>query len=55
MNLIDLQKAFDTIDHRILLQKLKYIGLFVSATDWVKSYFTNRITFVEIEGFGKRT
>jgi len=51
MILIDLQKAFDTIDHKILLQKLKYIGFSASATDWVKSYLTNRTTFVEIEGF----
>ena len=50
MILIDLQKAFDTIDHKILLQKLKCIGLSDSATNWVKSYLTNRITFVEIEG-----
>ena len=50
MILIDLQKAFDTIDHKILLQKLKYIGFSSSATDWVKSYLTNRTTFVEIEG-----
>jgi len=50
MILIDLQKAFDTIDHKILLQKLKCIGVSVPATNWVKSYLTNRITFVEIEG-----
>ena len=50
MILIDLQKAFDTIDHKILFQKLKCIGVSVPATNWVKSYLTNRITFVEIEG-----
>ena len=51
MILIDLQKAFDTIDHKILLQKLKYIGLSDEATSWIKSYLTNRTTFVEIEGY----
>ena len=50
MVLIDLQKAFDTIDHKILLQKLKCVGLSGSAISWIKSYLTNRITFVEIEG-----
>ena len=51
MVLIDLQKAFDTIDHKILLKKLKYIGLSDDATNWIKSYLRNRITFVEIEGY----
>ena len=51
MILIDLQKAFDTIDHKILLKKLKYIGLSDTATSWIKSYLTNRVTFVEIEGY----
>ena len=40
--LIDLQKAFDTIDHEILLQKMKYLGF----SDWIKyydSYSANRI------------
>ena len=50
MILIDLQKAFDTIDHEILLKKLKYIGLANTAISWIESYLKNRITFVEIEG-----
>ena len=51
MILIDLQKAFDTIDHKILLKKLKYIGVSNGATNWIESYLTNRSTFVEIEGY----
>ena len=50
MVLIDLQKAFDTIDHKILLSKLRNIGLSVPAINWIKSYLTDRSTFVEIEG-----
>ena len=50
MVLIDLQKAFDTIDHQILLSKLKLLGLSESAISWIKSYLTDRSTFVEIEG-----
>ena len=49
MILIDLQKAFDTINHEILFQKLKHIGLSLPAIEWVRSYLTNRSTFVEIE------
>ena len=30
---------------------MKYIGLSDSATNWVESYLTNRLTFVEIEGY----
>ena len=51
MILIDLQKAFDTIDHKILLNKLKNIGLSESAISWIRSYLTHRVTFVEIEGY----
>ena len=49
MVLIDLQKAFDTIDHRILINKLKHIGMSKDATEWIKSYLKNRLTYVDIE------
>ena len=49
MILIDLQKAFDTIDHKILIYKLKYIGLAKTSIDWIQSYLTSRVSFVEIE------
>ena len=41
---IDLKKAFDTVDHEILIKKLKHYG------DWVKSYLSNRKQFVNIDG-----
>jgi len=50
MILIDLQKAFDTVDHEILLSKIKHIGLSVEAIGWIKSYLADRAAFVEIEG-----
>ena len=51
MILIDLQKAFDTIDHKILLQKLKFLGFSKSAISWFKSYLDQRIFSVQIEEF----
>ena len=37
MVLIDLQKAFDTIDHQILLKKMKYLGFSKNTITWFKS------------------
>ena len=49
MILIDLRKAFDTIDHEILLQKLKAIKFSESTIKWFKSYLSERIFLVNIE------
>ena len=49
MILIDLQKAFNTIDHEILLQKLKAIKFSESTIKWFKSYLSERIFLVNIE------
>ena len=48
MILIDLQKAFDTIDHHLLLQKMPYFGFSTKVIDWFKSYLTNRTFIVNI-------
>ena len=47
---IDLQKAFDTVQHELLLNKLAHYGIRGLENDWVKSYLTNRQQFVSING-----
>ena len=49
MILIDLQKAFDTINHKILLMKLEYLGFSESTIKWYKSYLENRNFLVVVE------
>jgi len=46
---IDLSKAFDTVDQKILLSKLKYYGITGKYHDWLYSYLTNRRQFVTYE------
>ena len=46
-----MQKAFDTVDHKILLQKLEYYGIRGVCNDWFKSYLSDRKQFVSINGY----
>jgi hypothetical protein len=42
----DLKKAFDTVDHSILLKKLKKIGICENALKWFSNYLSNRQQYV---------
>ena len=46
---LDLSKALDTIDHTILLHKLKYYGSEQSTLRLFESYLKNRKQYTEIE------
>ena len=47
--LLDMSKAFDSINHELLLSKLRKIGVSTSAHKWFKSYLIDRSQVVKIE------
>ena len=47
---VDLQKAFDTVNHNILLQKLKYYGIRGTPLAWFTSFLQQRTQTVSING-----
>ena len=44
--MLDLRKAFDTVDHDILSKKLKAMG--IKSVDWFRSYLSNRNQIVNV-------
>ena len=46
---IDLSKAFDTLNHQILLCKLKYYGAHKKTLAWFDSYLSNRKHYTELD------
>ena len=49
MILVHLQKAFDTLDHGILLEKMKYFGFRAPGIKWIELHLSNRKFLVCID------
>ena len=51
MILIDLQKAFDTLDYKVFLEKMACLGLNTPIMKWFGSYLSNVKSFVSVDDF----
>ena len=47
---VDFQKAFDTVSHSLLLQKLQGLGIAGDLWSWIKDYLTNRTQVIVVNG-----
>ena len=52
---IDLSKAFDTVDHNLLLRKMEYYGIRGHALLWFTSYLSYRIQYVSLNQTNSET
>ena len=47
---MDLEKAFDTVNHKILIEKLNHYGIKGIPNKWFPSYLSNRTQSVSLNG-----
>ena len=47
---LDFSKAFDTVPHQRLLQKLQLLGIHGRIHDWIRSFLTSRLQSIVIDG-----
>ena len=47
---LDFSKAFDKVDHKLLLNKLKFYGIKGKLFTWIKEFLTNRKQIVTVDG-----
>ena len=47
---LDLKKAFDTVNHDLLIKKLEHYGFRGQCSDYLYSYFNNRKQYVQVDG-----
>ena len=52
---LDLKKAFDTVDHKILIKKLSAYGIRGNILNWFESYLSDRQQFVFMNGIKSST
>jgi len=48
---LDFAKAFDKVDHKLLLKKLRLLGISGKVYEWIESFLSNRYQSVVINGF----
>ena len=48
--LLDFSKAFDKVDHKILLSKIHCMGIQGPLHDWMSSFLSNRLQYVIVDG-----
>ena len=48
--LLDFSKAFDKVDHKILLSKIDSIGIQGPLLNWMSSFLTDRLQYVTVDG-----
>ena len=49
MLFLDFSKAFDTVEHDIMISKLRHLGFKASSTSWFRSYLTDRQQVTKID------